>query len=226
MQIREDVLVSISNIAGQLDLDRYSEEISRPLLDGLLHWAVCPSSESRDPFQASGSSSLLSPQRLALESLCKLCVTNTNADLLVATPPFSRLNDLCRVLTRYLYKSEDQVLREFSVNLLHYLTMTDSSMARVVALQKPSISLLLTFIEDVLKVDNVDNQYTMIGESSKSSSEVTKRAASTLSFLAEHPDNRSLLKQQESRLLTLVTNQYLDGEVSHLLSRVLYNINN
>lgn len=40
-----------------------------------------------------------------------------------------------------------QVLREFGVNLLHYLAAADSAMSRTIALQSPCISLLVAFIE-------------------------------------------------------------------------------
>lgn len=103
------MLVTCANICGHMDLASHLEEISRPIIDGLLHWAVCPAAAGQDPFPTVGPSSSLSPQRLALEALCKLCVTDTNVDLLVATPPYSRLERLCAVLCRLLCRGEDQV---------------------------------------------------------------------------------------------------------------------
>lgn len=105
-QIRENVLVSIANISGYIDLSNYLEDVSRPILDGLLHWAVCPAAQGQDPFP---TASMLSPQKLALEALCKLCVTDANVDLVIATPPYSRLEKLCNVLTKLLCRSEEQV---------------------------------------------------------------------------------------------------------------------
>lgn len=107
--LRENALVSIANIAGQVDLGLYPEDISRPILDGLLHWAVCPAAQGQDPFPTVSPSSSLSPQRLALEALCKLCVTDSNVDLVIATPPYCRLERLAAVLTRLLCRSEEQV---------------------------------------------------------------------------------------------------------------------
>jgi len=149
--IREHVLVMIANISGQVDLSQYSEEISRPILDGLLHWAVCPAAYGQDPFPTLGShsSSTLSPRRLAVEALCKLSVTQGNVDLLLATPPYSRIERLCHLLSRGLCRTEDQVSREFSINLLSYLSGADSGVARTIALQNPCISLLIAFIEQV-----------------------------------------------------------------------------
>lgn len=230
VQIRENILVSCANISGHMNLSNYSEVIARPVLDGLLHWAVCPSAHGQDPFASIGQNSLLSPQRLALESLCKLCVTDSNVDLVIATPPFSRLERLCAVLTKHLCRSEDQVLREFSVNLLHYLAAADSSMARVVAMQNPCVSLLVAFIEQAEQSAlGVANQHGIGAlrenpDSMGTSLDMLRRAAGTLLHLAKHPDNRPLFLQQEQRLLHLVMSQILDQQVAFVIARVLFHI--
>jgi AT-rich interactive domain-containing protein 1 len=228
VQIRENMLVSIANISGYLDLSVYDEPVSRPVLDGLLHWAVCPSAHGQDPFSPLSNSSMLSPQRLALESLCKLCVTDSNVDLVIATPPFSRLEKLCAVLTKHLCKNEDQVLREFSVNLLHYLASSDSAMARTVAKQSPCVSYLVAFIEQAEQTAlGVANQHGINflrenPDSMGTSLDMLRRAAGTLLHLAKHPDNRPLFMQQEQRLLGLVMSHILDQQVALIVSRVLY----
>jgi hypothetical protein len=53
------------------------------------------------------------------------------------------------MLAKKLYRFEDQVLREFSINLLYYLSQADSGVARIIALSETTISLLLSFIEQV-----------------------------------------------------------------------------
>lgn len=230
IQIRENMLVVAANIAGHVELSRYDEMITRPILDGLLHWAVCPSAHGQDPFPTCGPHSALSPQRLALEALCKLCVTDANVDLVIATPPFSRLEKLCAVLTRHLCRNEDQVLREFSVNLLHYLAAADSAMSRTVAMQSPCISYLVAFIEQAeqtaLGVAN-QNGINFLRENPDSmgtSLDMLRRAAGTLLHLAKHPDNRPLFMQQEQRLLGLVMSHILDQQVALIISRVLFQV--
>lgn len=230
IQLRENMMVSIANIAGHLQLSKYDEVITRPCLDGLLHWAVCPSAHGQDPFPSSGPHSVLSPQRLALEALCKICVTDANVDLVIATPPFSRLEKLCSVLTRHLCRNEDQVLREFSVNLLHYLAAADSAMARTVALQSPCISYLVAFIEQAEQTAlGVANQHGINflrenPDSMGTSLDMLRRAAGTLLHLARHPDNRTLFLQQEQRLLGLVMSHILDQQVALIISRVLFQV--
>ncbi|XP_053964849.1 trithorax group protein osa isoform X3 [Anastrepha ludens] len=230
VHIRENMLVALANIAGHLELSRYDELIARPLIDGLLHWAVCPSAHGQDPFPSCGPNSSLSPQRLALEALCKLCVTDANVDLVIATPPHSRLEKLCAVLTRHLCRNEDQVLREFSVNLLHYLAAADSAMARTVALQSPCISYLVAFIEQAEQTAlGVANQHGINylrenPDSMGTSLDMLRRAAGTLLHLAKHPDNRSLFMHQEQRLLGLVMSNILDQQVALIISRVLFQV--
>ncbi|KAK0164244.1 hypothetical protein PV328_002893 [Microctonus aethiopoides] len=226
--IRENVLVMAANIAGQTDLSQHPEEISRPVLDGLLHWAVCPAAHGQDPFPTVNFTSSLSPQRLALEALCKLCVTESNVDLVVATPPYSRLQRLCSVLTRLLCRSEEQVLREFGVNLLHFLSAADSGVARTIALQTPCVALLVAFIEQAETTAlGVANQHGLAAlrdnpELMGTSLDMLRRAAGTLLNLARHPDNRTLLLQHESRLLALVMSQILDQQVAAIVARVLF----
>lgn len=228
VQIRENMLVSIANIAGHMDLSQFEEEITRPILDGLLHWAVCPAAHGQDPFPTCGPHSNLSPQRLALECLCKLCVTDSNVDLVIATPPFTRLEKLCSVLTRHLCKNEDQVLREFSVNLLHYLAAADTAMSRTIAMQSPCISYLVAFIEQAEQTAlGVANQHGINflrenPDSMGTSLDMLRRAAGTLLHLARHPDNRPLFMQQEQRLLGLVMSHILDQQVALIISRVLF----
>lgn len=226
--IRENVLVMAANISGHVDLSQYTEEISRPVLDGLLHWAVCPAAHGQDPFPTVGLNSSLSPQRLALEALCKLCVTENNVDLIVATPPYSRLEKLCSVLSRLLCRSEEQVLREFGVNLLHFLSAADSGVARTIALQTPCVALLVAFIEQAENsAIGVANQHGIAAlrdnpETMGTSLDMLRRAAGTLLNLSRHPDNRTLLLQHESRLLALVMSQILDQQVAAIVARVLF----
>lgn len=228
--LRENMMVALANIAGHLQLSKYDECITRPCLDGLLHWAICPSAHGQDPFPTCGTHSALSPQRLALEALCKICVTDANVDLVIATPPFSRLENLCSVLTRHLCRNEDQVLREFSVNLLHYLAAADSAMARTVAMQSPCISYLVAFIEQAEQTAlGVANQHGINylrenPDSMGTSLDMLRRTAGTLLHLARHPDNRPLFLQQEQRLLGLVMSHILDQQVALIISRVLFQV--
>ena len=78
--IRENVMVAIANIAGHTEFGQQPESLVRPILSGLLEWSVSPSAAAQDSFPNVGPHSPISPQRLAIESLCKLCVQVMTAD--------------------------------------------------------------------------------------------------------------------------------------------------
>jgi len=228
--IRENVMVALSNICGHLELGPLPESIVLPLLSGLLEWAVSPAAAAQDPFYTVGPASNISPQRLAIESLCKLCIQETNVDLLLSTPPYSRLEQLCSFLSKKLYRSEDQVMREFAINLLYYLSQADSGVARTIALQDTTVSLLIGFIEQaesnalLVAQQHGVNALRDNPDSMGTSLDMLRRAANTLNNLARHPDNGPLFLRQEQRLLNLVMSQILDQGVAGILSQVIFQI--
>ena len=228
--IRENVMVILANISGALDLEPFEEDISRPILDGLLEWAVSSSAYAQDPFPNVGPGSPVSPQRCAIEALCKLCLLESNVDLMLTTPPFWRLEKLTKMLAKKLYRYEDQVLREFSINLLYYLSAADTGISRTIALSDTTVSLLLSFIEQaeqnamVIAQQHGVNALRDNPDSMGTSLDMLRRAANTLNHLSRHKDNIQLLVRQEQRLLSLVMSQILDQGVASILSHVLFNI--
>ncbi|KAI8437505.1 hypothetical protein MSG28_011819 [Choristoneura fumiferana] len=227
-QLREDALVACANIAGAVELSHQPEAVARPLLDGLLHWAVCPAAVAGDAPPAAAPHSPLSPRRLALEALCKLCVTDANVDLVLATPPRGRIAALCAGLARDLCRPERPVVREFAVNLLHYLAGAGGAAAREVALHAPAVAQLVAFIERAEQTAlGVANQHGVAAlrdnpDAMGTSLDMLRRAAATLLRLAEHAENRPLIRRHERRLLSLVMSQILDQKVAHELADVLY----
>ena len=226
--LRENTLVIFANICAQLKLDIFPDEICMPLLEGLLHWVVCPSSCASDPLPTVGVSSVLSPQRLVLEALCKLCIHDKNVDMLLAMRPYERIVQLYSVLTKLLANKSEQVTLEFSVVLLSELARGGSTAARGIALQHPSISLLIDFIETAeQKAMQVANMHTvqMLRDNPEmmgTSLDMLRRAATVLTQLAKVPENRKMFVQHQSRLLSLVMSQILDHTVAGQLSDVLF----
>ena len=224
--IRENTLVTIANLSGQLDLSPYPEQISLPFLDGLLHWAVCPSSYAQDTLPSANY--YLSPQRLAFESLSKLSILDSNVDLMLATPPWSRIDKLYNNLARSLSRHEDQTIREFSVVLLSNLSAADSSSARAIALTGCAIPLLISFVEQAeqsaLQVANSQgiNALRENPELMGTTLDMVRRSASTLRCLSRVPDNRQLFLQYQQRLLALVMSQILDQGVAGIIADVIY----
>merc|ERR1719411_2290331 len=174
--------------------------------------------------------SSISPQGLAIETLCKLCLQEANVDLMLTTPPYRRIEKLTLLLARKLNRYENQVLREFSINLLYYLSAADSGVARTIATSDLTIGLLLGFIEQaeqnamVIAQKHGVNALRDNPDSMGTSLDMMRRAASTLSNLSRHPDNIALFMRHEQRLLDMVMSQILDQGVASILSHVLYNI--
>ncbi|GAB6031017.1 hypothetical protein CHUAL_007836 [Chamberlinius hualienensis] len=226
--LRENTLVTLANISGRLDISIFPEEVGLPILDGLLHWAVCPSAYAMDTLPSLPPQSILSPQRLSLEALCKLSVQECNVDLVLATPPFSRIERLFGFLSRSLGRYEDQVVREFAVVLLHYFAQADSGIARNIALQSQCISLLIAFVEqaeqNAVQVVNTHglNMLRENPEMMGTSLDMLRRAAHTLYCLSQVPDNRPMFVQHQHRLLQLVTSQILDQHVASIVADVLF----
>jgi len=228
--LREDTLVIFANIAGQLDLAAFPEEICIPVLDGLLHWASCSAACAMDPMPSTPNASGPSPRRLALEALCKLCVTDANVDLVLATPPFKRivclLDDLVNILSDTV---SDQVAREFAVVLASSLVAADASAARAIALRRSSVNAFLGFIEvadrqaqQLVQAQGVamlrDNPE-MMG----TSVDMLRRAASVVRAVAETSDSRSsLFADHQQRLLQLSMSPTLDAAVAATIADVLF----
>ncbi|XP_064408245.1 AT-rich interactive domain-containing protein 1A isoform X1 [Latimeria chalumnae] len=225
--LRENALVTLANISGQLDLSPYPESICLPILDGLLHWAVCPSAEAQDPFPTLGPNSVLSPQRLVLETLSKLSIQDNNVDLILATPPFSRLEKLYGTLVRFLADRKNPVCREMAVVLLANLAQGDSLAARAIAVQKGSIGNLLGFLEDSLATAQYQqSQPSLIHMQNQpfepTSADMMRRAARALLAMAKVEENHSEFTLYESRLLDISVSPLMNSLVSHVISDVLF----
>ncbi|XP_071044318.1 trithorax group protein osa isoform X2 [Parasteatoda tepidariorum] len=226
--LRDNTLVILSNISGQLDLSPFPEEVSLPILDGLLHWVVCPSSYAQDPLPSRSPSSVLSPQRLCLEALCKLSVLSNNLDLIIATPPWSRIESLLAFLTKCLSFGQDQIMREFALILLSNISQADTVAARTIAEQGCGIPYLISFIEEAeanafqIASSQGTKKLRDKPELMGTTPGMVQRAAKTLKNLALVPENQSLFMRFQPRLLSLVMSQVMDQELAAIIADVLF----
>uniref|UniRef100_A0A452HGT5 ARID domain-containing protein n=1 Tax=Gopherus agassizii TaxID=38772 RepID=A0A452HGT5_9SAUR len=225
--LRENTLVTLANISGQLDLSPYPESICLPVLDGLLHWAVCPSAEAQDPFPTLGPNAVLSPQRLVLETLSKLSIQDNNVDLILATPPFSRLEKVYSTMVRFLSDRKNPVCREMAVVLLANLAQGDSLAARAIAVQKGSIGNLLGFLEDSLATTQFQQSQASLMHMQNppfesTSVDMMRRAARALLALAKVDENHSEFTLYESRLLDISVSPLMNSLVSQVICDVLF----
>ncbi|XP_043919436.1 AT-rich interactive domain-containing protein 1B isoform X2 [Protopterus annectens] len=227
--LRENALVTLANISGQLDLSVYPESICLPILDGLLHWMVCPSAESQDPFPTVGPNIALSPQRLVLETLCKLSIHDSNVDLILATPPFSRQEKVYATMVRYVGDRKTPVCREMAMVLLSNLAQGDTVAARAIAVQKGSIGNLISFLEDgVTMAQFQQNQHNVIHMQlpplEPPSVDMMCRAARALLAMAKVEENHSEFLLHEGRLLDISISTVLNSAVASVICDVLFHI--
>ncbi|XP_073441849.1 AT-rich interactive domain-containing protein 1B isoform X9 [Dendrobates tinctorius] len=226
--LRENTLVTLANISGQLDLFAYTESICLPILDGLLHWMVCPSAEAQDPFPTVGPNSVLSPQRLVLETLCKLSIQDHNVDLILSTPPFSRQEKFYATLVRYVGDRKNPVCREMSVALLSNLAQGDTLVARAIAVQKGCIGNLISFLEDGVTMAQYQSQHNLMHMQPPNleppSIDMMRRAAKALLVMAKVEENRSEFLLHEGRLLDISISAVLNSAVASVICDVLFQI--
>ncbi|XP_047183150.1 AT-rich interactive domain-containing protein 1B-like isoform X2 [Scophthalmus maximus] len=227
--LRENAMVTMANISGQLDLSTYSDTICLPVLDGLLHWMVCPSAEAQDPFPSAAPHSLLTPQRLVLECLCKLSIQDGNVDLLLATPPFSRQEKLFTVLVRYVGQRKAQVYREMAVAVLSHLAQGDPTAARAIAMQKGSVGNLVGFLEDgVSMAQYQQNPHSLLHMGhppmDPPSINMMCRAAKGLLAMAKVEENKTEFVLYESRLLDISISSVLSAGVVDIICQVLFHL--
>ncbi|XP_021259085.1 AT-rich interactive domain-containing protein 1A-like [Numida meleagris] len=231
--LRENTLVTLANISGQLDLSPFPESLCLPILDGLLHWAVCPSAEAQDPFPVLEPNAVLSPQRLVLETLSKLSTQDSNMDLILAAPPVSHLERLYSALLRFLCDRKNPVCREMAVVLLASLALgaslaLEASLAvSMIAAQKGSVGNLLGFLEDYLASMQCQQSQASLMHMQNApcepmSVDVMHRAARVLLALAKVDENRSEFMLYESRLLDISVLPVVDSLVSQVICDALF----
>lgn len=243
--IRENVLVTLGNIAGVLQMGKLPENVVRPILEGVMHILVCPASDNTDPLPGHV---LVSPQRLALEIMVRLTVHFENVDLLMATLPPRRpgypdgdtnsyprvpsleavLESLCELLVR-----PDQIIREMALSVISYLVRAGDGTAAVVLTRcRPSpIMSLVDFVEAIESnaarivssgggVPALRRNPDIMG----TSLDMLRRAARILNDLSRVEENLPLFVDYQERLLTLSMSLVLDQYVAHMLMGVLYNL--
>jgi hypothetical protein len=113
--LREDAFVILSHLSVQLDLFDMNSEISYPIFDALLHWAVSTNLQARDPLLPG----IISPRDYALEILCKMSVIERNVDLMLSTGTWPRIEELVRVLCSLISMNEEVPCSEFAIVILN-----------------------------------------------------------------------------------------------------------
>ena len=231
--LRENTLVTIANVSAALNLNNLDEEVIELYSHGLLHWSICKSHDAQDSMPTTSDTSLLSAQRLAIESLSKMTINEINIDLILTTmsrmQPYidSLISLLCG---EWLIKREDETYREFSIVLAASLAKCDQFACRSIARYS---SFLISFIEDFeemarlnrLVYNSVQSQQydSNINEENLGTTvDMLRRCSSCLLYLSAYNENIPYIIKHENRLLYLITSPFVDYKVCQTLTEVLY----
>ncbi|KPM11370.1 DUF3518 domain containing protein [Sarcoptes scabiei] len=185
--------VTLSNLSAFLDLTGLSDKIILPLLDGLLHWAICSSAYACDPLPPDN----LSCRLQALEILSKLSIKKSNIDLLLATPPFERIETL---IILHLDGS--------IINLIKFIEQCEAlNMARGMNYIKPFIY--------------ADQQAKDIAQQDLYRFKVAANTIKTLASNCEQSD-LCLLKKFENRIVNLAMSPFIHPDVIAILADLAF----
>lgn len=233
--LRDNTLVSLANIAGALDLSKLEDEaLIKLYAHGLLHWSICPSTEARDPMPTMAETSLISAQRLAIETLSKMTINDINVDLIMHTIEKMKpwLDSLVQILCQeWMPKRDEETVRELAIVLLTALAKCDQFAARSIA---KHAACLLTFIEDFeenarrihlhhQQQQHHHHHHHLDEDTLGTTVEMLRRVAKCLLYVTQSSiENARFIAKFEQRLLDLITSQFVDAKVSQLLAEVLF----
>jgi hypothetical protein len=245
--LRENTLVTIANISSTLNLNTYEEDVIELFAHGLVHWSICKSNDAQDTLSTLNETSLLSPQRLAIESLSKMTINDDNVDLVLTSIYGMRsyletfVNQLC---TEWLLRRDDQTLREFSIVLITALAKCDQFASRLISRQS---TFLISFLEDfeeqtrriaasnpnlvippsyyinnMINNQNNESNSNINEEHLGTTVDMLRRCSNCIMYLSVYNENIPFIMKHENRLLDLTTSQYVDYKVSQTLAEVLF----
>ncbi len=233
--LRENTLVTIANISASLNLNNLDEDVIELYSHGLFHWSICKSQDAQDSMSTTSDTSLLSAQRLAIESLSKMTINEINIDLVLTTmsrmQPYvdSLINVLCG---EWLIRRDDEINREFSIVLATSLAKCDQFACRSIAKYS---SFLISFIEDFeeiarvnrlvysnLQFQQLQNDSNINEENLGTTVDMLRRCSNCLLYLSAYNENIPFIIKHENRLLFLITSPFVDFKVCQTLTEVLY----
>ncbi|OUC48204.1 ARID/BRIGHT DNA binding domain protein, partial [Trichinella nativa] len=225
----DDAFVILCNLSPQLELDTQECVVVGRLLDALLNWATGRSSMALDPLSGMA---FVPPNRYALEVLCKMSVVDKNVDLMLATPPWSRIELLLKLLASHLSIIEEVMMREFAVALMHAFCLANPVACVVAANQTPAVQYLVSFLDQAdCNMHQVVSMHGMPAlrenpELMGTSVGMLRRAATTLLFMARIPACRARFAKHHIRLLHFTMSSLMDSRVASTIADVLYELHN
>jgi len=228
--IRENMLVMLSNIGGHINMTKVSKDISQPLINGLLHWLSCRSSDALDPMPTAPGTYALSAQRLAMETLAKMTINTANIDLIVAASNNNQLEEIGDILIKQVSKKHPVPTREFAIILLDNLCQSQD-FSQILCQRKCAVSNLVKFVYEAEK--NTSNYLSSGGRVQPglnaedicgTSISLLRRSVNIILSLSKTPSNKRYLVPFTDDILSLSTSQMIDTSVLALLASVLFEL--
>jgi hypothetical protein len=223
--LRENALVTLSNIAGQLNLGLLPQAVGHPLVETLVNWLVCKAPSAVNPFKGKLA---LSPRSLALEVVMKVALLEVNVDLILSTPTSNVLIELIEYLSNLLIDQSQPVLREFALVLLSCLLQGSIEEYACEYLKQSSriVSHFISFLENaesgaaaaVLQARSFSFPLEAYGTTTYM---LHRAALGVLALTKFHPPLFICYRQ---RLLSLSTSRLLDSYVSEILADALMHL--
>ncbi|XP_055356781.1 trithorax group protein osa-like [Paramacrobiotus metropolitanus] len=239
--VRENVLVTLANIAGHLELSDCEESTCRPILEGLLHMAICPSSLAQDALTTlPPQSGDVSAKSLSLEALSKLTVTDGNVDLLIATPSSHELMQFVETTVQLLpLGTQGPLVREFAVVLLAALVASEDRMCSMLLECPLGVEYVLMMLEEYARWAKSAAakgmqllQLVVTGENGESASGINvlmlrkcvEILHSVAEFIGASPSRNgiTLLSKYQSRIWTLIIDSRLPEPTLVGLTKIMH----
>lgn len=234
--IQENIFVTLTQMCACLNFTDDDEKLSYPILCGLLHYALCPSSIVEDNFKYTSIKSC-SPKRLALECLAKLSINEGNVDLILSTPPLNHNAKSFSPIAQHLSRCEEQIVRELVLVLLHNFILSNHDVAIAICLSTNTIAELFNYL--IQYEENLQSKETQFDELQSKEIQfqmditpqnltlaMANRAACCLKLLTAYQDNKPLFARQEHKLRQLTLSQNLkDSTLIKTLSEIVFELN-
>ena len=223
--IRADLMVTLVNISGQVDLSSLPSSLVSLLIQGLCHWCVSSSPSARDPLPAASSCPGLSLQRLALESLSKISIGLGNISQMFSALPEASWKCLCGRLVQWLLQKRQTVPYELSLVLLCGMATCDEVSRHICEDHHCVVTLMMQLLSETESILCSYGNGTAIPDNPNMASiDLMRRAVNLLLTLSKQRCNRHHFAHYQSHILILAASPFIDASVHMILVDLLYQI--
>ncbi|XP_065182998.1 AT-rich interactive domain-containing protein 1B-like isoform X2 [Sycon ciliatum] len=222
--VRADLMVTLVNISGQVDLSCLPTKLVSLLLRGLCHWCVSTSSSARDPLPPASACPGLSLQRLALEALSKISIGLGNVECMMAALDEDNWHCLCGRLVQWLLEKRHSVQYELSLVLLCSLACNDAVSRHICQQHHCVVTLMMALLSETEHYLCTMSRGVATDSHTVASPDLLRRAATLLLILSRQRCNRQHFAHHQSHLLILAASPYFYPVIPAILVDLLFQI--